>query len=141
MELNNPIKGEMNGYKFSVKPKSLLARKVDKELKEEMREWQETNNKEYIDWQKKHSEEIERALEAKDYGADVFLNAPESKEWLDDADFRSKRFKKMADACMVFEKTPKKELWESDEIEYGMIEIAWDFFTGKRQMPMNMLLG
>lgn len=141
MDLHNPIKVQINGHKASVKHKSLLARKIDKELKEEMKEWHEKNNTEYIEWQKKNSDAIEKALESKDYGADVFLNSPESKDWLEDVEFRSKRFKKMADACMEFSKQPPKELWESEELEYGVIEIAWDFFTGKRQMPMNMLIG
>lgn len=138
IDIKNPIKGEMNGYKFSVKPKSLLARKIDKELREDLREWQEANNADFMKWLEDNKDVVENAT-ANDL--DVWKDAPESKEWLEDVEFRSTRFKKMADACMEFQKNPPKSLWESDEIEYGMIEMAWDFFTGKRQMPRDMFLG
>lgn len=140
IDINNPLKGEMNGYKFSVKPKSLLARKVDKELREEMREWQEQNNKEYMEYSKEHSDEINEALKNKDFTAEVFIDAPESKEWMEDEEFRAKRWKKMADCAMSFQKAPPASLWKSDELEYGMVELAWDFFTGKREVPMDMLI-
>lgn len=140
IELNGTIKGKMNGHRFVGKPKSLLARKVDKELREDLKEWQEKNNAEYVKWSKEHSQEIEEALNNNDYGADVFKDAPQSNDWLDDVEFRSKRFKKMADASMEFKDDVPAKLWKSDELEYGVIEVAWDFFTGTRQLPKNMLI-
>lgn len=140
ISLKNPLKGEMNGYKFSVKPKSLLARKVDKELREELKQWQEENNKEYMEYLKKNEEEFNAALKNRDYTADVITEAPDGKDWMEDAEFRAKRWKKMAEHCMEFDKNPPAKLWESEELEYGMVEMAWDFFTGKREIPMDMLI-
>lgn len=139
IDLNNSLKVEMNGYTAYVKPKSLLARKVDKELREELKEWQEKNNAEYVKWSQSNAEAIERALKDDNYTASVFDNAPQSNDWLEDEEFRAKRFKKMSDACMKFEKEPPTSIWKSDELEYGVIELAWGFFTGKREVPMNML--
>lgn len=123
----------MNGHKFTVKPKSLLARKIDKELKDEMKEWQEKNNKDFTDFIKKYGDK----LVEKDIGA-LPDDIPESKDWMEDVEFRARRWKKMADACMDFKKPVPSSLWKSEEIEYGMIELAWDFFTGERKIPMDI---
>lgn len=134
IDIKSPLQGEMNGYKFSVKPKSLLARKIDKELQKELRQWQEENNKEFVDFMEEHGD----ALAKRDFD-NLPDDIPESHEWLEDVDFRAERFKKMADHSMEFKKQPPATLWKSEELEYGVIELAWSFFTGKRQMPMDML--
>lgn len=138
IDISQPLKGEMNGHKFTVKPKSLLSRKVDKELKEDMKKWQQENNAEYLKWSKDNSEKIQEALKENDL--EMFQDAPTSKDWLEDEEFRANRFKKMADACMKFKDQPKPSIWKSDEIEYGVIELAWDFFTGKQEMPTNTMI-
>lgn len=126
------LEGELNGHKFSVKPESMKALKVKKELEKDMKEWQEKNNKEFIDFVKKYDKELA------DKNVDALPDdIPENKEWIEDVDFRSKRFKKMADACMSFKKPVPSSLWASDELEYGIINEAWDFFIGRRKVPMD----
>lgn len=132
-----PVKGELNGHKFSVKPESLMARKVDAELKEDMKVWQEKNNADYLKWSKDNAEAIKNALADKDY--DLFVDAPTSEDWKLDEEFRANRFKKMADACLKFDKEPPAELWKSDEIEYSTLEEAFDFFTGVRKARLEAI--
>lgn len=126
------LEGELNGHKFSVKPESLKAIKVKKELEKEMKEWQEKNNKEFIDFMKKYDKEL-----AKNDFDSLPNNIPDSNEWLEDEEFRAKRFSKMAHTCMEFKEKPPASLWKSDELEYGIINEAWDFFTGRRKVPME----
>lgn len=125
--------GTMNGHKFTVKPKSVKARKIDKQLREELKEWQEKNNPKWLAFAKKH----ETALAE---GKPIKEEFPEIKEWIEDEEFRAKRFKLMADNSMSFDDEPPVSLWKSEELEYGIIEVAWDFFTGVRQIPNDMYL-
>lgn len=127
------IEGELNGYKFTVKPQSLSALKADKELKQDMKEWQEKNNKEFVDYMNKYQKQIA----SNDF--DSIPDVPESKDWREDVEFRAKRFKKMADYALDFNEKPPASLWKSNEIQYGELNVAWEFFLGKRQTPMNML--
>lgn len=126
------IDGELNGYKFTVKPESLSALKADKELKQDMKEWQEKNNKEFVDYMNKY----EKQIASNDF--ESIPDIPESKDWREDASFRAKRFKKMADYALNFNEQPPESLWKSEDIEYGVLNEAWDFFMGKRQTPMNI---
>jgi len=128
----------LNGHSFQLKPKSLLARKIDKELKEEMKAWHERVNKKYMDFVEKHKKQYEKALLKDDYTL-LPANIPESKEWLDDPEFRAVRFKKMAMASMEFDEPVPESLWASDELQYGVIELAWDFFTGERPIPIESI--
>ena len=126
------LDGEMNGHKFSVKPESLKALRLKKELEKEMQDWQEKNNKEFIDFVKKYDKELANN------DVDALPDSiPENKEWLEDEEFRAKRFSKMAHACMDFKDNPPASLWKSDELEYGVIQEAWDFFIGRRKVPMK----
>lgn len=126
------LEGELNGHKFKVKPESLVALRVDKELRDDMKAWQEKNNKEFIEFSKKYDKELnERDI-------DNLPEIPEYVDWKTDEDFRAERFEKMANACMDFKTNPPKSLWKSEELEYGIIDEAWDFFTGKRKAPMNI---
>ena len=125
------IEGELNGHKFQVKAESLLGVKVDKELREELKEWQEKNNKEWKDFVSANSDAISRGDN---------LDYPDYNDWRLDVKFRGAYFQKKAETCMKFESKVPKELWESDELEYGTIEEAWDFFMGRRQAPQNSIL-
>lgn len=140
IDINNTIKGTLNGYDFSVNATSLAARKIDKALKEDLAAWNDTHNKEYIEYTKKHADDIRKALDNKDYTNRVFVDMPESKDWKDDAEFRAKRWSTMAKAAMKFDKTPPEDLWKSEEIEFGMVDLAFDFFTGGRTIPMDLLI-
>ena len=128
------IEGKLNGYDFKVKPESLAGLKLEKELQQEMKQWQENNNKEFIDFTKKYDKELAK----RDF--DSIPDIPESKDWRFDKEFRSKRWKKMADACMDFSEKPPAKFWESEDIEYGVINMAWEYFLGKREIPRNMSL-
>ncbi len=124
------IDGELNGHKFTVKPRTPKASLVEKELQKEMKEWQEKNNKDFLDFMKKYDKEL----------ADNDLDSlpddiPESKDWIEDVEFRASRYKKMADSAMDFKKEPKSSLWKSDDLEISVIEEAFDFFVGKRKVP------
>ncbi len=124
------IDGELNGHKFQVKPRTPKATIIEKELQKEMKEWHEKNNKEFLEFTKKYDKELADG----DFDS-LPDDIPESKEWIEDEEFRSKRYKKMADHCMEFQKAPPASLWKSDELEISVIEEAWDFFTGKRRVP------
>lgn len=125
------IVGEMNGINFEVKPSTVQAVLIDAELKEELAAWSEKHNKEYNEFVRKNAE----AITAGDINV-LTGDFPEYKEWILDEDFRAARFKKMAMACMKFEKPVPEELWKSVEIEYSQIEVAFDFFTKKRVTNM-----
>jgi len=45
----------------------------------------------------------------------------------------------MVDHSMSLSRTLDKKVWESDDLELGTIEEAWDFFTSRRQVPLNGL--
>lgn len=121
----------MNGIPFEVKPTTVKASIISEELRKEMSDWMEANNKDWLKFVKEHSSEI-----AND-SLDLSGNIPEYKDWIMDADFRGKRFKKMAYASMSFESKVPSSLWASDELEYSQIEEAFDFFTRKRSIPEN----
>jgi len=128
------IDGKINGYKFKVKPESLKALKLDKELRQDLKEWQEEHNAEF----QKYMKENQEKFNSNEIGS--LDDMPDFTDWREDEEFRAKRWKKMADACMEFEKEPPSDFWASDEIEYGVIDMAWDFFTGARKVPNNMSL-
>lgn len=126
------IEGELNGYRFTIKPESLTALKADKELKQDHKKWQEEHNKEFVEYMNKY----ERQIASNDFEA--IPDIPESKDWREDVEYRAKRFKKMADYALDFAEKPPASLWKSEDIEYGVLNEAWDFFVGKRQTPMNI---
>ncbi len=126
------IEGELNGHKFQVKPESLKASKIDAELRDEMAKWQEKNNPKFVAFMEKYRDKIA----ANDFSS--LPDMPDNKDWKEDVEFRLARFKKMASHCLDFEDSPPASLWKSDDLEYGVILEAWDFFTGTRKTPMNI---
>ena len=38
---------------------------------------------------------------------------------------------------MKLETPIKDDVWKSDELELGTLEEAWDFFTNRRQVPLD----
>lgn len=137
---------ELNGHKFKLKPPSLLARKVKTELRQELQDWQEENNKALLDFSKENKEIMTRyydLINSDELVQAILLaeehNIPEASDWQEDVEFRASRWKKMASVAMKFDKEPKEEFWKSDEIEFGIIDLAFDFFTGVRQIPMNAI--
>ena len=38
---------------------------------------------------------------------------------------------------MKLDKPIDKETWKSDDLELGTLEEAWDFFTNRRQVPID----
>ena len=57
--------------------------------------------------------------------------------WRMDEEFRAKYCKFTAEHCMKLEVPIKDDVWKSDELELGTIEEAWDFFTNRRQVPLD----
>lgn len=129
------IEGELNGHKFKVKSESFLSLKIDKEIKQDLKKWQEENNKEFNDFVGKY----EKQIASGDF--DSIPDFPENKDWRFDEEFRAKRYEKMATHAMDFEDLSDKELKKlcaSEQLEYGVIEEAWDFFVGRRRAPSNI---
>jgi len=119
------ITGEMNGAEFEVKPTPINFNKIDDQKRDMLRDWYKENHPKLY---KKISDD---KMTIEDYtGEDLVA----MQSWLEDVEFRAKYLKFMADKCMKFRKEPSASIWKSDDLEYGTIEEAWDFFTKRRSV-------
>lgn len=122
------IVGEFMGVKFEVKPTPIRFDKVIEERKQML-----------FDWYKENHPNVHKKLTSDKYTIDDFtfeeLNHVNS--WMLDEDFRAKYCKFTADKCMKLAKELPDSVWKSDDLEIGTIEESWDFFTKRRQVPIN----
>ena len=119
------IEGEFMGVKFTVKPTPLNVQELEESVRETLLKWYEEH----------HPDTHKKVTEGVDFdeytGTDVkALNA-----WRLDVEFRSEYLKKMAEACMAFEKPLPADVWTRDDLAYSTIKEAWDFFCEKRLVP------
>ena len=124
------VTGEFMGVRFEVKPTPIRFDKIVEERRQML-----------LSWYKEHYNELYKKLENEDMKAEDYtlddlenLNA-----WRFDVDFRSKYCKFTSDHCMKLSKSIDSKTWESDDLELGTLEEAWDFFTSRRQVPTNGL--
>lgn len=127
---------DLNGYTFSVKSKTFASKKVQREIEDDLMNWYKTNNKSLHDALKKFEEQMK-----KENNPDALNGFTKSdmEAWHEDEVFRSERMKKMAVASMKFDKEPPESLWKSEDLEVGKIELAYSFFTGVRQIPIDAI--
>ena len=122
------VKGEFMGVGFEVKPTPIRFDKVMDERRDML-----------MKWYKEHHPKLEKKLNDDKVSTDDYtmedldaLNA-----WRLDEEFRAKYCKYTADHCLKLEKPIDAKIWKSDELELGTLEEAWDFFTNRRQVPIN----
>jgi len=124
------VTGEFMGVRFEVKPTPIRFDKIIEERRQMLLAWYKDNHP------KLHKKLEDDKLTVEDYTIDDLdaLNA-----WRFDEEFRSEYCKFTADHCMKLSKPIDTETWKSDELELGTLEEAWDFFTSRRQVPINGL--
>jgi len=118
------------GVPFEVKPTPIRFDKVVEDRRQML-----------LDWYKEHHPSLhEKLLDEKtvmdDYTQEELVGIS---AWKMDVDFRAKYCKYMADYCLKLSKPLNDEVWRSDDLELGTLEEAWDFFTSRRQVPLNGL--
>jgi len=122
------VQGTFMGVKFQVKPTPIRFDKIVDDRRNMLREWMKENHT------KTYEKVINEELSLEDYDLDD-LEALNS--WRLDVDFRSEYCKYTADNCMKLDKPLADDIWKSDDLELGTLEEAWDFFTNRRQVPLN----
>jgi len=124
------VKGEFMGVPFEVKPTPIRFDKVVEDRRQMMLEWYKEN------YPSLHKKLVDENASLEDYTQEdmVAISA-----WKLDVEFRAKYCKYMADHCMKLSKPLSDEVWQSDDLELGTLEEAWDFFTSKRQVPLSGL--
>lgn len=122
------VMGEFMGVRFEVKPTPIRFDKVMDERRDML-----------MKWYKEHHPKLEKKLNDDKVSTDDYtmedldaLNA-----WRLDEEFRAKYCKYTADHCLKLDKPIDNKTWKSDELELGTLEEAWDFFTNRRQVPIN----
>jgi len=126
------ITGKLNGIEFTVKPESFRGRKLDREIRAEMKAWQDKNNKKFLQWSEEYGDAAAEGKETPE--------PPEFSYWEEDVEFRASRAKKMAENAMEFKGKIPNGFWERDDLQIGVIKAAWDFFVGNRPIPNDMYL-
>lgn len=124
------VKGDFMGVSFEVKPTPIRFDKVVEDRRQMLLEWYKENHPSL------HKKLLDENTTIDDYTQEELLaiNA-----WKMDVKFRSKYCKYMVDHSMSLSRPLDKKVWESDDLELGTIEEAWDFFTSRRQVPLNGL--
>ena len=122
------IKGEFMGVEFEVKPAPIRLDLVVKERQEMLRNWYKENDPDF------HAKITDESLTIDDYTIEDLtkLNA-----WKHDVKFRAQYCKFTADKSIKLRSELTDEIWESDDLELGTLEEAWDFFTERRQVPLS----
>ena len=122
------VKGDFMGVGFEVKPTPIRFDKIVEERKQMLLDWYKQNHP------KTHKKIIDDNVSIDDYKSEDFdaINA-----WRLDEEFRSKYCKFTADHCLKLDRPIDSKTCKSDELELGTLEEAWDFFTNRRQVPIN----
>ena len=122
------VKGDFMGVGFEVKPTPIRFDKIVEERKQMLLDLYKQNHP------KTHKKIIDDNVSIDDYKSEDFdaINA-----WRLDEEFRSKYCKFTADHCLKLDRPIDSKTWKSDELELGTLEEAWDFFTNRRQVPIN----
>jgi hypothetical protein len=116
------------GVKFEVKPTPIRFDKIVETRREMLQEWMKENHPDT--YNKVMNDDI--SFDEYNLGDLEAINA-----WRLDVEFRSKYCKYTAENCMNLDKKLDDNVWESDDLELGTLEEAWDFFTNRRQVPLT----
>ena len=122
------VQGTFMEVKFQVKPTPIRFDKIVDDRRNMLRDWMKKNHP------KTYDKVMNEELSLEDYDLDD-LEALNS--WRLDVDFRAEYCKYTADNCMKLEKPLADNIWKSDDLELGTLEEACDFFTNRRQVPLN----
>jgi hypothetical protein len=122
------VKGTFMGVKFEVKPTPIRFDKIVETRREMLQEWMKENHPDT--YNKVMNDDI--SFDEYNLGDLEAINA-----WRLDVEFRSKYCKYTAENCMNLDKKLDDNVWESDDLELGTLEEAWDFFTNRRQVPLT----
>jgi len=122
------VKGEFMGVEFEVKPTPIRFDKVIEDRRQMLLDWYKEKHP------KTHKKIISDTVSFEDYDA---KDLEAINGWRMDEEFRAKYCKFTAEHCMKLEVPIKDDVWKSDELELGTIEEAWDFFTNRRQVPLD----
>lgn len=122
------VKGTFMGVKFEVKPTPIRFDKIVETRREMLQEWMKENHPDT------YNKVMNDDISFDEYNLDDLeaINA-----WRLDVEFRSKYCKYTAENCMNLDKKLDDNVWESDDLELGTLEEAWDFFTNRRQVPLT----
>ena len=122
------VKGEFMGVEFEVKPTPIRFDKIIEDRRQMLLDWYKQKHP------KTHKKIISDTVSFEDYDA---KDLEAINGWRMDEEFRAKYCKFTAEHCMKLEVPIKDDVWKSDELELGTLEEAWDFFTNRRQVPIN----
>ena len=122
------VKGEFMGVEFEVKPTPIRFDKIIEDRRQMLLDWYKQKHP------KTHKKIISDTVSFEDYDA---KDLEAINGWRMDEEFRAKYCKFTAEHCMKLEVPIKDDVWKSDELELGTIEEAWDFFTNRRQVPLD----
>ena len=122
------VKGEFMGVEFEVKPTPIRFDKIIEDRRQMLLDWYKQKHP------KTHKKIISDTVSFEDYNA---KDLEAINGWRMDEEFRAKYCKFTAEHCMKLEVPIKDDVWKSDELELGTLEEAWDFFTNRRQVPIN----
>lgn len=122
------IEGDFMGVKFEVKPTPIKFREVEKQRRDMLLDWYKENHPDT------HAKLIDEETKPEDYTQED-VEALEA--WLLDVEFRAKYLQFMSEASMKLSKPLSEDIWKSDDLEYGTIEEAWDFFTKRQSIPRS----
>ena len=122
------VKGEFMGVGFEVKPTPIRFDKIVEDRRQMLLGWYKEKHP------KTHEKIISDTVSFEDYDA---KDLEAINGWRMDEEFRAKYCKFTAEHCMKLEVPIKDDVWKSDELELGTIEEAWDFFTNRRQVPLD----
>lgn len=120
------IEGDFMGVRFEVKPTPIKFREIEKQRRDMLLEWYKENHPDT------HAKLIDDETDIEQYTQED-IDALEA--WLNDVEFRAKYLRFMSEASMKLSKPLSEEIWKSDDLEYGTIEEAWDFFTKRQSVP------
>ena len=122
------VQGEFMGVAFEVKPTPIRFDKIVEERRQILLDW----------YKEKHPKTYKKLIDDNVTIDDYSLEDLQAiNDWKLDEEFRAKYCKFTAEHSMKLETSIKDDVWKSDELELGTLEEAWDFFTNRRQVPID----
>tara|TARA_R100001509_G_scaffold157993_1_gene122665 strand:- start:404 stop:805 length:402 start_codon:yes stop_codon:yes gene_type:complete len=122
------VQGEFMGVGFEVKPTPIRFDKIVEERRQMLLNWYKAKHP------KTYKKLMDDNVTIDDYSVEDLqaINA-----WKLDEEFRAEYCKFTAEHSMKLEAPIDDKVWKSDELELGTLEEAWDFFTNRRQVPID----
>lgn len=118
----SPKSGFFLGIKYELKPSTINAQDLDQQQRDMLLGW-------YGEHYPTLKEKLVNGAEIEDYTNEELLGIS---EWKKDVDFRAEYIKFLAEHSMSFERKVPEDYWRRDDVPFGAVKEAWDFFTESR---------